>query len=269
MKNPPFDISSKCLVQYELCMGEALAIDVEWRRGAAKDLPQRNGGAMIKKVTPRLCLVFTCMAFACVTLRAQAPQIALSPRSQVIQPANGPDPGLIKIHSNLGSKKDAYDDGISWDITGPGNLHWGVGYLAMPFTPKVNSVAMEVLIALGYIGGGSNSGTIAIFTDAAGVPGKALQTWVGYNFPPAGDCCQLVAFKNAHGIPLQGGTQYWIVAATGSANTGWGSQQAQYQWDFAWNDLQGKVAFLNGNTNGEWLAFKDNLAAFAVYGTIQ
>jgi hypothetical protein len=225
---------------------------------------------MVKKVAPGVCLglAFVTLSFACANLAAQAPQIALSQRSQIIKPANGPDAGLKTIHSNLGSKTDAFDDGISWNITGPGNQHWGVGYLAMPFTPKANSTATEVLIALGYIGGGTNGGTISIFSDADGVPGKSLQTWAALNFPSEGSCCQLVTFKNSVGIPLQGGTQYWIVAATGSEDTGSGSQQAQYQWNFVWNDAQGKVAFLNGNTNGQWVPFRDNLAAFAVYGTI-
>lgn len=224
---------------------------------------------MVKKVAPGFCFCLAFVTLACASLAAQAPQIALSQRSQVIRPANGAVSGLKVIHSNLGSKTNAYDDGISWNITGPDNPQWGTGYLAMPFTPKVNSTAKEVLIALGYIGGGTNAGTISIYSDASGVPGKALQTWAGLNFPAGGTCCQLVAFTNMVGIPLQGGTQYWIVAASGSANTNSGSTQATYEWDFAWNDAQGKVAFLNGNTNGEWLPYMDNLAAFAVYGTIE
>jgi hypothetical protein len=36
----------------------------------------------------------------------------------------------------------------------------------MPFTPKANSTAKEVLIALGYVTGGFNKGSISIFIDA-------------------------------------------------------------------------------------------------------
>jgi len=46
----------------------------------------------------------------------------------------------------------------------------------MPFTPKRNSTAKEVLIALGYLAGGSEVGTISIYSEADGVPGTALRT---------------------------------------------------------------------------------------------
>jgi hypothetical protein len=169
---------------------------------------------------------------------------------------------LTKIHSNLGSRTDAFDDGISWSITGPENPRWGIGYLAMPFTPKANSTAKEVLIALGFVTGGFNKGSISIFTDARGVPDKPLKTWATGDFPREGQCCKLVALKDSTGVPLQGGTQYWVVAHTGPRS------KAQYQWNFAWNDAEGKVAFLNGNTKDKWLPYHDNVAAFAVYGTV-
>jgi len=218
---------------------------------------------MVKKVASGVCLYLAFVCFVCGSVAAQTPQIAISQRSSIIQPSNKAGKGLVKIHSNLGSKTDAFDDGVSWSITGPNNPRWHTGYLAMPFTPKVNSTAKEILIALGYITGGFNKGSISIFTDAGGVPGKALRTWATGNFPHEGQCCKLVALKDFSGVPLQGGTQYWIVAHTGPH-----SAQAQYQWNFVWNDLQGKVAFLNGNTNDKWLPYHDNLAAFAVYGSI-
>jgi hypothetical protein len=139
-----------------------------------------------------------------------------------------------------------------------------MGYLAMPFKPKINATAKEVLIGLGYLGGGTNNGSVSINADAGGVPGTALKTWTVSNFQREGSCCQLVALKDRVGIPLQGGTQYWIVAGTGSH-----SKQGSYQWNFVWNDAQGRVAFLNGNTGDQWLPYIDNLAAFAVYGTTQ
>jgi hypothetical protein len=218
---------------------------------------------MPRTAVQRVCLCFASIIFTCVSLAAQSPQISMARRSLTVQPGNPPERGLVKIHSNLGSKTDAYDDGVAWQITGPGNPRWGIGYLAMPFTPKKNCTAKEVLIALGYIGGGQNKGSISIFNDANGVPGKPLKTWASGNFQQEGKCCKLVSLKDSVGISLRGGTKYWIVAATGSK-----SRQAQYAWNFVWNQAMGKVAFLNGNTEDKWLPYKDNLAAFAVYGTI-
>jgi hypothetical protein len=101
--------------------------------------------------------------------------------------------------------------------------------------PKANSTAKELLIPLGYVTRGFNKGSISIFTDAGGVPGKPLKTWATGNFPPEGQCCKLIAPKDSTGVPLKGGTQHWIVAHTGSQ-----SKEAQYQWNFVWNDAQGK-----------------------------
>jgi hypothetical protein len=218
---------------------------------------------MFKKVARR---VYSCLAFVslgCASLVAQTPPIVHSRRSPMVTPANRPDPGLVKIYSNLGPKTDAYDSGISWLITGAGNPLFGKGYLAMPFTPAENSTAHEVLIALGYQGGGINQGSIGIFTDSNGTPDQPLKIWTAANFPAEGTCCPLVTLKDRDGIALEGGTQFWVVAASGP-----GQNLAQYQWNFVWKDGLGNLAFLNGNTDDKWLAYGDNVAAFAVYGTI-
>jgi len=64
-------------------------------------------------------------------------------------------------------------------------------------------------------------------------------------------------------VPLRAGKQYWIVAGTGL-----GQDNSEYQWNFVWHDASGKVAFLNGNTNDQWLPDTDNVAAFAVFGLV-
>jgi hypothetical protein len=91
---------------------------------------------MIKNVVPGVCFCFVFITFVCASRAAQGLQIAIVQRSPIVEPANGPEKGLTKIHSNLGSKTDAFDDCVSWSITGPDNPRWGEGYLAMPFTPK-------------------------------------------------------------------------------------------------------------------------------------
>lgn len=199
---------------------------------------------------------------SCATLIAQTPRTTISRRSAIVRPANEPEAGLTTIFSNLGSKTDAYDDGISYQISGPGNLLFGKGYLGIPFTPSENSTVKEILIALGYLGGGNNGGTIALVEDDNGVPGTPIKTWTATNFQKEGNCCTLVALKDANGISLEGGVQYWIVAGVTSAQ-----DTGNYKWNFVWNDASGPVAFLNDNTDGQWFPYTDNLAAFAVYGT--
>jgi hypothetical protein len=115
----------------------------------------------------------------------------------------------------------------------------GRGLPRCPFTPKANSTAKEVLIALGYVTGGFNKGSISISPTRVAYP----ETWATGDFPREGQCCKMTELKNSARVPRKGGTQYWIVAHTGPQ-----SKEAQYQWNFVWNDAQGKVAFLNGNT---------------------
>ncbi|MFZ0816559.1 MAG: hypothetical protein WAM78_13625 [Candidatus Sulfotelmatobacter sp.] len=212
---------------------------------------------------PQMCAGVALLAMiSCATLFAQAPRTTISRRSETVRPTNEPDPGLTAIYSNLGSQTDAYDDGISYQISGPGNLLFGKGYLGMPFTPSEDSTAKEILIALGYLGGGNNGGTIGLVEDDNGGPGTPIKTWTSSNFQKEGNCCVMVALKDANGISLEGGVQYWIVAGVTSAQ-----DTANYQWNFVWNDASGPVAFLNDNTNGQWFPYTDNLAAFAIYGT--
>src|ERR1700723_3636539 len=113
---------------------------------------------MFTRFAPSVCFCLILAFLTPVNLSAQQHVVLSQSRSATVQAANGPDPGLIKIHSNLGKKTDAYDDGISWAITGNENPLWGRGSLAMPFTPKASAAAKEVLIALGYLGGGTNEG---------------------------------------------------------------------------------------------------------------
>jgi hypothetical protein len=168
---------------------------------------------------------------------------------------------MTTIYSNLGSSTDAYDDGTSYGISGPANPLFGKGYLGEPFTPAENGTAKEVMIALSYLGGENNGGTIGLLTDDNGAPGTPIKTWTATNFQQDGNC-KLVTLKDAEGIALEGGVQYWIVAGVTAAQ-----DTANYQWNFVWNDASGPVAFMNENTNGQWIPFTDSLAAFAVHGT--
>src|SRR5215472_8590231 len=94
------------------------------------------------------CVVLSCwtIVFLSLSLVAQTPQLVITKHGPVVQQAAGPDPGLQTIFSNLGSKNDAYDDGVAYQISGPENPLWGKSFLAMPFTPKKDCTLKEVLI---------------------------------------------------------------------------------------------------------------------------
>jgi hypothetical protein len=217
----------------------------------------------VKQAAVVVSLNFVLIAVSSLNLAAQSHKIASPQKSVKVEPANGPAAGLTRIYSNLGSKTDAYDDGFAYQVTGPGNPLWGIGYAAMPFTPAKNSTVKQILIALATLGG-DDTATLGIFTDANGVPGKVLRSWNATNFPITGSCCQLVSLKDYEGLTVSGGQRYWLVAGTGL-----GQDNGLYVWSFVWNDSSGTLAFLNGNTNDKWLQWNDNVAAFAVYGDVQ
>lgn len=222
---------------------------------------------MLKRTTVNLSLCFGFLALVCSTLFAQTGpgpgQIILTEPSSSRYPAEPLPPGESEIYSNLGPKGDLFYESRGYEIAGPDNYHGtGDSYLAMPFTPSVNSTLNAVRIALGYSGIGTDNGEIGIFTDSNGVPGEPLKLWGIDNLPQFGQCCRLVTLTDKAGVPLTAGTQYWVVAGTGP-----GSTRAIYEWNLIWNDSTGNLAFLNGFTHDQWLPFVDNLAAFAVYGT--
>jgi hypothetical protein len=222
---------------------------------------------MIKRTVCVASFTFAFLILLSANLAAQnkhlAPRIAAARPSGVVVPAQAPVDGMTKIYSNLGSRTDTYDDSVGYALSGPDNFHQnGRAYMAVPFTPAVDSTAKAVLIALSYNGEGTDAAVVGIFSDANGLPGKPLKLWGTGNFPVFGTCCKLVVLQDATGVPLTGGTQYWIAAGTGAK-----SKAAIYEWDFTWNDSSGTVAFLNGFTDDQWLADYDNLTAFAVYGT--
>jgi hypothetical protein len=78
------------------------------------------------------------------------------------------------------------------------------------------------------------------------------------NPPKYGTCCILDVVKDAKGLQVKKGTQYWVVAKTNV------SQQAtRMEWDLSPRGIEGNFAFNNGQGWYEYTAFT---SAFAVYG---
>jgi|HubBroStandDraft_6_1064221.scaffolds.fasta_scaffold177623_1 hypothetical protein len=213
-----------------------------------------------------LCLGI--LALACGPLAAQdvklSPQVAVHQRSLIVQDADAPPAGLVKLFSNLGPKGDTYDDTQGYLVEGPTNPVTGdYQWIADPFTPKKNSTVTEIEIALAYEGDGTNNAEVALYSDVKGLPGKALESWNVKNLPAADTCCKLVKVTSKKGIKIKKGKQYWVLGLTDKAST-----TAYDGWDFVYNDAVGPIAFIGTATNGVWTSYTAGpTQAFAVYGT--
>jgi hypothetical protein len=128
------------------------------------------------------------------------------------------DPALVTIFDNIGT---AYPKGTYWccegyTITGPTALsgfpeYWEAG----AFTPTADHTITQVEVAVGFVQG-VNGLVLGVYNDASGVPGTAIKTWSLSGLPIFGSCCIVETKKDAAGIPVKKGTQYWIVLKTNS-----------------------------------------------------
>ncbi|HXM60546.1 MAG TPA: choice-of-anchor R domain-containing protein [Terriglobales bacterium] len=181
--------------------------------------------------------------------------------------------GLVHIYDNLGT---AYPKGEYWccegfTITGPTAItgfpeYWS----AAAFTPSAAHTVTKVEVAVGYVEG-YNGLIIGLYSDASGVPGKAIKTWSVTGLPNFGACCAVATATDSTGISVTGGTQYWIVVKTNSKSSNtygaWNvndtdqvdsAPAAQY----CSQDKGGSCS-----TNDKWTAFSSQPGlAFAVLG---
>lgn len=188
-------------------------------------------------------------------------------------PAPPPPAGLTTITDNIAHKypKGLYNRVAGRVVTGPNNQ---IGYpeywIGAAFTPASDVSVKRVQVAVSSANG-TNAGVVALYDDNAGVPGNVLKAWHMTGLPPYGSCCTLTV-KNAAGVPLTGGHQYWVVVKTDGA-----SQDSYVSWNYNTSDQTTlrPVAYYckdaNGvtctNPSGTWLA--DTLApvmTFAVLG---
>lgn len=140
-------------------------------------------------------------------------------------PADLSDPGLVKIYDGLASKdpKGVYWASLGATITGPNAAQGFQEYwAATAFTPTTDHTVTKIEIAVSYIRG-TNGVVVSLNADSNGLPGAPLKTWHLTNLPKFLSCCTLDTATDTKGIPVTGGTQYWVVVSTDSGDTNfWG-----------------------------------------------
>ena len=146
---------------------------------------------------------------------------ATKPTTQSVTRTPSSDAGLVMIFDNIGT---AYPKGSYWccegyTITGPTALSGFPEYWeAAAFTPSASHTVTKIKVAVGFVEG-TNGLVLGLYTDASGVPGKALKTWPLSNLPTFGSCCIVETRADATGIPVSAGTQYWVVLKTNNSES--------------------------------------------------
>jgi hypothetical protein len=228
---------------------------------------------MIKNtVLGRALLCQSILAIAGVTLMAAGPtdrgdtgfsgypSLAIAMRSSaVVRPVNPNPAKLFTIFSNLGKGKNVYTHHVGWDVAGSDS---GVTeeWIAMPFTPRSNAEVTQIAVAVQHDTGAPNAFVLSLNQDSGGLPGKAIHTWMVKNLPPFGTCCTLDVAKDAAGLTLRKGIQYWVVARTNSSQA-----KTRDEWNLASAGIEGPFA-INNNDGQGWYQYTAFTSAFAVLG---
>jgi len=188
--------------------------------------------------------------------------LAAAPLPKTAQSDSSEAP-LKTIFSNLGPNKDAYNGGGGWIAAGPSDPYTNQQQdVAIPFTPLSDSTVTRIKVPFQYYGYGANAGTIALASDASGVPGTVLATHDIKNFPVFGiGCCKLTTWTLKTGVSVTAGTQYWIIATTDKK-----SIDSAYVWDYTWNGVIETIALQDNLTGWSTINFLPGPAA-GVFGT--
>ena len=220
---------------------------------------------MVKTRVLPATLCLAALALASTSLFAQdnkvAPPVTIVEGSPIIHKAEAPPPGVIKLYSNLGTGSDVYYSSEGWTISGLESIIGAQQAIGLAYTPSADSTIEGVQVGVGYVTG-ANTVAVAIFSDENDAPGKPLKVWNPINLPTFGTCCTLVTVKDAAGIKVAAGTQYWLVVGTDTeSETTWDA------WNFSYNQVSGTISVYTSGS-GVWTTQTTTLPAAAIYGTI-
>ena len=192
--------------------------------------------------------------------------IATQTPSQVI-PAIEDDAKLATISGNLSTYKyGTFFCCFGWTIAGP-NSELGLGqYIAVPFTPSKTMHVNKVEAAVGYYTANVPV-TLSVNEDSNGLPGNPIKSWNAKVPYPYGECCTLVSASSKAGVPVTGGTQYWLVVGASTDNSDFYGGWADNTTDMRLHVLASVcIGTACGSGNGKWEVGDDVLPAYAVLG---
>ena len=219
----------------------------------------------MKKLVGAIVLTASLLTVGATSGLAQQHHLAALAVSDADQPTGNAEAGLATIYTNLGVKKNIYDGTGGWIAAGPQDTYTNQQQdVAIPFIPVSDATVTRIKVPFQYYGYGKNAGTIALASDASGLPGAVLASRDLKNLPVFGiGCCKMTVWILKTGVQVTAGTQYWIVATTDKK-----SIDSAYVWDYTWDGELETVA-LQDNLGG-WgtVTFLPGPAA-TVLGTVQ
>lgn len=183
--------------------------------------------------------------------------------SGIYSPPPTHDVGAKVIFSNIGTKyrKGLYFCCSGATISGPDSDLGFQSWPAMQFTPSADATVAEIDVAIEWVSG-TNEVDLDVYTDAGGVPGTLLKTFRATGLQFVGGCCSLAVGKDRSGIPVTGGTPYWI-AVTSDAN----GSDTFGSWEFnSTNQLDAVPSAVNKGSGWVTNGGAVPAASFAVYG---
>jgi len=227
---------------------------------------------MVNKTFTRTLLCLSVLTITTITLLAASfdeqgvisfgrnPSLAMAMRPSTVVCRVDPNPAkLYTIFTNLGTGKNVYTDNVAWDVAGPDS---GVTeeWIAMPFTPTSDAEVTQISVAVQHNTGSPNSFVLSLNQDSGGLPGKVIHRWLVKDLPRFGTCCTLDVVRDAKGLKVKRGTQYWVAAETNSSE-----RKTRDEWDLASAAIEGPFAINNNNGQG-WYQYTAFTSAFGVFG---
>jgi hypothetical protein len=149
--------------------------------------------------------------------------------------------GLTTIYSNLGTGDSVYNCCTALTSSGPKSFLGQAVEVANAFTPTADLTITQIQGAFGYATG-TNAVTVSIRSDNNGVPGAILRQWYPTKLSSLGNCCKLATKNFSEGIPVSGGTQYWLVVRQCLTST-----DAWNGWNLNTNNASGPFAIRIGS----------------------
>jgi hypothetical protein len=192
-----------------------------------------------------------------VTINGGSRTLFLKPPSRIAA-ATAPLPAEgVTIYSNLGKGDHAYNAISGVGIVGKDAGQLLSQWVAIAFTPTADHLVQAIRVGATYVSG-TNEMALLLDADADGVPGATLHAWKLSDLPEFGSCCVLQTRKFVTGIPVQAGTQYWVVLRTMPQGT-----NTYGVWNDNFNETQGTWA---NDTGQGWHSSYQVLPAVGVYG---
>jgi hypothetical protein len=178
--------------------------------------------------------------------------------------------GTAAHHNNLPPRTTVIFDTIGtgyyccegWTVSGPSSAIGETFWSADQITPTSNGRVTKLVVGVGYVTG-NNAAELAIYKDAAGVPGRMLWSGDVTSLPTFGASSTVTATAAVTGVRIRASKPFWVSVQTDS-----NSSNTWDAWNFS-NTTTAPLAQYN-SVNNAWTNYGSTTAgAMTVYGRLR